>query len=105
MRRASVVFAALALATVAVPVAASASEASVTGLGSCDAHYANTAAWANCSGGSQTSWVRLGYNCGVGPLNRDYHSDWFVLEIGQSFTINAECRVRVNSAWYNSRPY
>lgn len=105
MRRASVLFASLAVAMAVAPAAASASAASITSLGSCDAHYANTAAWANCSAGSQTSWVRLGYNCGVGPLNRDYHSDWFVLEIGRSFTINAECSVRVNGAWYNVRPY
>jgi hypothetical protein len=72
---------------------------------SCSAHHANTAAWMDCRGGSEKSWVRLGYNCGIPPFDRDHHTDWTSISPGQTKTISAECRVRVNNSWPNIRPY
>lgn len=74
-------------------------------LASCSAHYSNTAAWMDCTGGSEKSMVRLGYNCGIPPFDRDVHTRWESLSPGQTKTISGECTVRVNNAWPNVRPY
>lgn len=74
-------------------------------LASCTAHYANTAAWIDCTGGSQASWVRLGYNCGIPPLTADHHTSWYSLFPGYTRTVSAECNLRVNGAWANVRAY
>lgn len=108
MRRISVIVTAAAALFAAGTgfVAAEASAApAIKSLATCSAHYANTAAWADCTGGTQKSWVRLGYNCGVGPINADHHTNWVALNPGARTTLSADCNVRVNSAWYNSRVY
>ncbi|MFC0105829.1 hypothetical protein [Kibdelosporangium aridum] len=74
-------------------------------LASCSPHWANTAAWMDCTGGTQKSWVRLGYNCGVGPITRDHHTRWYRVDPGKRRTVSAECTVRVNRAWPNVRAY
>ena len=108
MRRISVIVTAAAALLTAGTVLATAEASAAPALKSlatCSAHYANTAAWADCTGGTQKSWVRLGYNCGVGPINADHHTNWVALNPGARTTLSAECNVRVNSAWYNSRVY
>jgi hypothetical protein len=84
---------------------AGASSATTANLASCSAHHANTAAWMDCTGGSEKSWVRLGYNCGIPPFDADYHTDWTSISPGEAKTISAECTVRVNNSWPNIRPY
>jgi hypothetical protein len=84
---------------------ANADPVSVQSLASCSAHWANTAAWMDCTGGSQAGWVRLGYNCGIPPITRDHHTDWYSLFPGQTRTVSASCNVRVNGAWPNVRAY
>jgi hypothetical protein len=65
----------------------------------------NTAAWMDCTGGSEKSWVRLGYNRGIPPVTRFHHTKWVVISPGEKKTSRAECNVRVNKAWTNIRPY
>jgi hypothetical protein len=108
MRRTSVIVAATAALVVAGPaVVATAATDGVTvkSLASCTAHYANTAAWMDCTGGSEKSQVRLGYNCGVGPVNADRHTNWFPLDPWGTRTVSADCNFRVNGAWPNVRKY
>jgi len=108
MRRTSIIVAATAALVTAGPVAvatAATDGVTVKSLASCSAHYANTAAWMDCTGGSEKSQVRLGYNCGVGPVNADHHTKWYALDPGWTITVSAECNVRVNSAWSNVRKY
>ena len=84
---------------------ANADPVSAQSLASCTAHRANTAVWMDCTGGTQASWVRLGYNCGISPITRDHHTSWYSLFPGQRRTVSAECTVRANSAWANIRAY
>ncbi|MET8765047.1 hypothetical protein [Lentzea sp. NPDC004782] len=89
----------------AMAVQAQAGPVTPTSLAGCSAHYANTAAWMDCTGGSEKSWVRLGYNCGIPPITRDHHTKWYSLDPWASITVSAECNVRVNGAWANIRKY
>ncbi len=86
-------------------VAAEASTMTPASLAGCSAHYGNTAAWMDCTGGSQASWVRLGYNCGIPPITADHHTKWYSLFPGYTITVSVECNVRANGAWSNIRAY
>lgn len=79
--------------------------ASTSSLARCKAHYATTAAWIDCTGGSQKSWVRLGYNCRVLGKTRTHHTSWYRVDPGRKKTVSRECTFKATRAWANVREY
>ncbi|GAB3742662.1 hypothetical protein GCM10027598_74830 [Amycolatopsis oliviviridis] len=89
-------------AAVAAPAAASAAPGpGIQSLASCKTHYANTAAWMDCTGGSQASWVRLGAHCATGW----YYSDWYSVQPRKKRTVSYECTWSVSGAKAEIRRY
>ncbi|MFG2995192.1 hypothetical protein [Streptomyces sp. NPDC048340] len=85
---------------------ASAAPAGAQSLASCIGHYANTAYWMDCTGGSETSWARLGGLCGpTSGISYWNWSNWYRIDPGESRTISAECNARVWGQRVEVRPY
>lgn len=105
MRRISVIATAAAMVVAVTGLAGGQASASVQSLGTCVTHYGNTVAWMDCKGGTQASWVRLGYNCGIPPATVNRLTQWYVLAAGGKGTVSARCALPMNRAWYNVRVY
>jgi hypothetical protein len=70
-------------------------------LATCTAHHMNTAAWADCTGGSTTSLARMKVKCWSGWK----HGDWVRINAGQKKTIRYECKLMVHKATAEVRKY
>lgn len=70
-------------------------------LAKCVAHYANTAAWADCEGGSEKSWARIAVKCSSGWK----HSDWVRVDPGRTKTVRYECTKKAHAAKAEVRKY
>nr|CTQ97945.1 hypothetical protein [Kibdelosporangium sp. MJ126-NF4] len=79
----------------------SAAPATAGTLATCQAHYANTAAWADCTGGTEKSQARLKVKCWSGWK----HSDWTRIDPGKRKTIRYECKMMIHDAKAEVRKY
>ncbi|WP_310910973.1 hypothetical protein [Lipingzhangella rawalii] len=79
----------------------SSTSASMSSLAECSEHYANTAYWADCEGGSQTSQARVAGLCEqIWGGHKWRYSHWYTIPAGASETIGAgyDCNIAVHDA-------
>ena len=103
MKRFKVIAVALAASAPLLVASGANASAADASLATCSAHYANTADWIDCDGGTEPSFARIGVQ--LKPFGLISHGKWFLVPAGQHVWQSYQAVFGVENAWVNVRPY